>query len=292
MTSEREILGFRLSDLLGVIIMIIPFLISILFKYTEEGISFWFIQLSSDKTTSIRPGLISAVCAVIFYASFITRYDGMFRAKNLFETLVSIVRAFLNCWVIASIISTVVPTTIPEKSSTLSVFFNNPESTLLLLAILLSWLGMKTIAGYSWVLFIVAAWKHLLIVNSTMDMWGAVFVLTFAISLFLQVKDYTVMRDFMQEFRGKAMRVAASTSMEINAAANDALKKAHNVTEFVKENVSAYTDIVFSSSEGSVKPAKVKLNLEALDLNKDGVVDEKDFMVLQQKNHEGGESSR
>ena len=287
--SEKKLMGFGLTDLLGIAIMVIPFIISILFNHIIPGKRIWFLQLSSDTITNIRPGLISALCAVIFYASLIVRYEGIFRMNNLFEAFVSIVRMFLNCWVIAAIVSLVVPTTIPDKSNFLSVFFDNPESTLLLLAIILSWLGMKTIAGYSWILFIIAAWKHLLIVNSAMNMWGTVFVLSFAISLFLQVRDHTVIGDLAQEFRSKVMSRTETVKDEINAAADDVTQKVETVKGLVMGGAANYMNHAGPSANGAENNGGVRINLDALDMNKDGVVDEKDFLLLQQKKDEGAE---
>ena len=282
--SDDLFFGFRLSNLLGIVVMIIPFIISIRFNHIIPGRKIWFLQLIPDEVTTIRPGLVSALCAVVFYAALIVRYNGIFRANNLMETFVSIARAFLNCWVIAALISLVIPTNIPKNATIMSVLRDNPESTLLMFAIVLSWLGMRAIAGYSWILFILSAWKHLLIVNSAMNMWGAVFILAFAISLFLQIKDYSNISDFAQEFRNIASHMGRFVKEDINAAAEDASQKVQAVGNFVKDNTSMYTNVKFPSSSGESKQrSEVKINLEALDLNKDGVVDEKDFQILNQE---------
>ncbi len=284
--SEKKCGGFWLSDLLGVVMMLIPFIISVLFNHIIPGKSIWFLQISSEKVINIRPGLVSGLCAAAFYAALIVRFPGIFRMNNLFEAIVSITRTFLNCWVIAAIVSLVIPTTIPKGTNMFSVFFNNPESTLLLFSIILSWLGMKVIAGYSWILFIIAAWKQLLIVNSAMNMWGTVFVLAFAISLFLQIRDYTAVKDFARNFRTKALDKAEKVKENVTAAADDASQKVQDVKNFVKDEISAHTGVPLPSSKGAQVHGGVRINLDALDLNKDGVVDEKDFMILQKTKEE------
>ena len=303
--SEKDLAGFGRSELLGIAIMIIPFMISILFQHIDPAKTFWFIPISSQKVTTIRPGLISTACAVAFYAALITRYSGVFRSRNLFEAIVSIVRAFLNCWVIAAIISIVIPTTVSESQSVIGVFFSNPESTLLIIAVLLSWLGMKTIAGYSWVLFIIAAWKHLLIVNTKMNMLGAIFVLTFAISLFLQIRDYTVITEFMQDFRNSSEKYTGFIKSSINEAADDAANKARALGELVKQNIPGAQNIPVlkgTPEAQNISPLPVqsigqasggtRIDLDSLDINRDGVVDEKDFIMLNEMMQKGQPGNR
>ena len=59
--SDKLVFGFKISDLLGIVIMIIPFIISIRFNHIIPGKRFWFVSISSDKSINIRPGLISAL---------------------------------------------------------------------------------------------------------------------------------------------------------------------------------------------------------------------------------------
>ena len=284
LTSEKDIMGFRLPDLVGIAIMIIPFIISIQFNHIDPAKTIWFIQITAEKETNIRPGLISALLAAIFYASLIVRYPGIFTTQNLIEVIISSVRAFLNCWCIAALISTVVTMDIPKNGSTLGMLFQHPGSFLLMLAILLSWLGMRTIAGYSWILFIIAAWKHFLVLNDVMNVLGAVFILTFAISLFLQVKDITYINDFMRDFRGKASKYAPGIKQDVNAAMSDASVRIHEAEEFVtglvRENSSGLGIRIPSTPDKNLRPEHTKLNLAALDANQDGVVDDKDIVIL------------
>ena len=75
--SEKRYGGFWLSELLGIAMMLIPFIISILFNHVIPGKSIWFLQVSSDKVINIRPGLVSAMCAAAFYAALIVRFPGI-----------------------------------------------------------------------------------------------------------------------------------------------------------------------------------------------------------------------
>lgn len=273
LTKKKTILGYRVSDLLGIAIMIIPFIISVTFEKWNP-IKFLFIYTGKHTKTSIQPGMISMLCSVVFYASLIVRHEGIFKAENLLDAIISTVRAFLNCWVLAALVVTVFQgdAKAAANSDVLKVFFSNPASTFLLFAILLSWLGMKSIAGYSWILFIAAAWKNLLEIDQAMGMRGAVFILTVAISLFLQIRDHSEIGEFAREFRDGVSKHGDNIRDEINAA--------KSATEDVAEKtVRAATGVNVSfHSEG--RPGGARLDLDALDVNKDGVVDEKDFELL------------
>lgn len=283
-TMEKRILGYRISDLLGIAIMLIPFFISIFFNKENPAQGFLFFRKPATNT-NIQPSLIPTLCSVVFYAALVVRYEGIFKANNLFEAMVSSARAFLNCWVIAALIGIVFQksTTISANSSTWSVFFKNSGSTLLVFAILFSWLGMKSIAGYSWILFIAAAWKNLLVVNSAMGMIGAIFILTLAISLFLQIKNYSMIKDFIQDFRTRATKYQSEIRDDINQAADDVVSTINDIGEIVKTGVAAYTgDQLSFVSGGTAMSKSARIDLNALDVNKDGVVDEKDFIMLYQ----------
>ena len=136
--SEKRIRGFRWEDLLGVAIMVIPFLISVFFFHFVPGRRILFVQITHDESINIKPNLISMLCSVAFYASLMVRYEGIFRVRNGFEAFVSILRAVLNCWVIAALVTLIIPTEVISRGFAISDFFRNWESTMLLFALLFS----------------------------------------------------------------------------------------------------------------------------------------------------------
>ena len=151
---------------------------------------------------------------------------------------------------------------------TISECLKNPQSTLLIFALLLSWLGMKAIAGFSWILFIVAAWRHFLEINSAMGMLGAIFILTLALSLFLQIKNYAVISDFMYDFRSM-----------LTPHSNRVRKYVNNTVEIVQSSLD-FPGIAQKSPDTTAHGENVKIDLDALDVNKDGIFDDKDIMLL------------
>lgn len=201
MNRNNEFRNFNASDLLGISIMIIPFMISIVFNDYLPPEKFLFFTTKKGEPINIHPNMITSIFAVSFYAALIARYN-IFRAGNIVEGIISSVRTFLNCWVLSSLLSIALPAKeISTNSNTLTTLLNNSEVTFFILAVILSWLGMKTIAGYSWIIFVLVACAHMIKVNNAMGMWGALFIITLTISLFLQISSYSNIKDFLSDFR-------------------------------------------------------------------------------------------
>ena len=306
LTSEKPIFGFKSADLLGLVIMIIPFSITLMpFNVPQEVKKLIFFK--SEEIVSKRilvPGMVSALCAVAFYSAVLVRFQ-LFRSDNLFQGIISTIRTFLNCWVIAALLTMVVPTD-KVTGLSLSAFLYNYQTILLVLAILLAWVGMRTVSGYCWILFIIAAWEHISKLDQAMGAWGAVFVITLVISLLLQISSYADISEVIRDFNGNASIHASAIRVNMSAAAADAAQRAEDVSRFVKDNVAAYTPVKLRTAQQSqvtagtrpvyyvgknAEPTAPTLSrsmpsgdtgdiLKALDVNGDGVVDEKDIELL------------
>ena len=139
LTSKKTILGLKPVDMLGILIMIIPFVISFRsFTATEEQIKHIFLFLRNieitTKRVNIKPNMVSMLCSVAFYGALLTRF-ALFKTETLFEGIVSSLRTFLNCWVFASLFSMIVPEN-NIKQLTFHAFLQNHESKFLLMGIL------------------------------------------------------------------------------------------------------------------------------------------------------------
>ena len=178
LTTKKTVFGFHVADLLGIALMIIPCLISCYsFSTTAPRIAFlpkWIPFNRQEVEVHVTPDISRALIAVAFYyGALIARY-GIFKKDNLMEALISSVRTFLNCWGLAALLG-IVLTTNSNETFSLGIFSINTAS-LLLFAVLFSWFGMKTLAGYVWIIFVLAGVKHFNMVSDAMGPWGAVFI--------------------------------------------------------------------------------------------------------------------
>ena len=294
LTTEKDILGFKPADLLGIVIMIIPFFISYAW-YAEIPIKILgIIDIKKTENINIWPNAVTAAFSVLFYAALIVRYN-IFKSNNLIQGIISSIRTFLDCWVLASLLSIVLPTKEINSISFVGIF-QNVQTLLLVFAVVLTWFGMRTIAGYSWIVFIFTASGRLLKVSNAMERLGAIFIITIAISLFLQIKDLSDIKDFLSDFKISTNGYTSQIKGSINEAAYDATRKAYVVNNYVRKSIGVPPTVkpsfvpnrVVSDAPAVSAPVvrevssepKVKINLESLDVNNDGVVDEKDFQLL------------
>ena len=212
--KEHTFFGYRLSDLVGTLLMVIPLIISVQeYEVTARVIGFipWWTR--TTRTEVMTQDFITGFLAVAFYCALIVRY-GFFRRNRFLEIIISSIKLCLNCWVIASLISVILTT-----DGSVKLFFGEiSNSAFLLIAVILSWIGMKSIAGYSWILFIIMGFFHMQKVNAAMGRWGFVFIVTTALSMLLQVDDYVNINDFMNDFRATT---GTRIRGDISAAAND-----------------------------------------------------------------------
>ena len=309
LTAERTSLGFKPADLLGIALMVIPVIISTKsFDTSTRLISFLPWPLKKG-TTGIMPDITCGLCAAAFYLALIVRYN-IFPKRNLAEALLSTIRAILNCWAIAALISPIISS--ESKELTILLFKFN-SLTLLLMAVILSWLGMRTIAGYSWILFILAALSSWESVAKAMGPYGMIFIIFFAVSLFLQIQDFSHVRDFVYDLKGKSGYYATGIRDNMNAAIDDAAYRTQQAAQTIKEEfvepAMAAANIPVKKPTRNVKPAyHVGKNghthtiqqasavtrqnpfnddaddfINMLDLNNDGVVDQEELKAYRSK---------
>ena len=201
--EKSTIWDYSISEIFGIILMVIPCLICI-FVSTKSKLFPW-------KSFNIKPCFESAMCAAAFYVSLIIRYD-FFKKDNLGHTIVSSVQTFVNMLALSGLLASVFNTN------------NKLAMPFMVSAIVLGWLGMRTIAGYSWILFVAAAVCSVGNANKIGEA-GAIFIITMVLSLLLQVPKISDIQMFIDDFKVPAKNLSNSVKEEISAAADDAGKR-------------------------------------------------------------------
>ena len=308
LTAERTSLGFKPADLLGIILMVIPVIISTKSFDTSTRVIPFLPWPLKKGTTGMMPDITCGLCAAIFYLSLIIRYN-IFPKRNLAEALLSTIRTILNCWAIAAFISPIL--SCEGKELSILIFKFNSQ-TLLLMAVVFSWLGMRTIAGYSWILFIIAARASWDSVGRAMGPYGTLFIIFFSVSMFLQIEDFSHVRDFIFELKGQSANYTSRIRADMNAAADDATYRAREAAQAVKDDiidpVMEKANIPHIKKSRNVNPSyrvgknnrthskkqssatiQASINkdpdefIRILDANGDGVVDQEEFRAYNSK---------
>jgi len=161
------------------------------------------------RTVSLRPTLLPTLAAVALYLSIIVRFKA-----NVFKKPYEVLIAALNILLCASFLTLFV-------GETQWLIFTIDSRAFLVVAIALSWLGMRSIAGFVWVgLFLLATFR-MFAVDEAMDIWGAVYILTAFLGLGLQLGNYIHnIADLKSDFMG----VGAKIGGDIRASADVAVK--------------------------------------------------------------------
>lgn len=214
--NKKTLLGYPISDILGILLMIVPFIISVAWNDDFKIFGFTIIE------HNIKPDMIMALFACAFYLALVVRY-GFFKKDTLADIIVSVIRAFLDIWVLSSFLMMC----FPKRSDLIN--------TALILAVLFTWLGMRSIAGYGWIISIILGAKNLVSMNKHMGMIGAVYIILIVLSLMLQVSNVANIKDFFLEFNGKSSKGRERIRDNMNAAADDAKQKVTTAANAVKD---------------------------------------------------------
>lgn len=266
--KKKTLFGYDIAEVVGVLLMIIPAIIATTYLSTSKGGFFH----KTVKDHPLCPDYLSSIFACVIYVSLIIRYN-FFKKDNLGEVLFSTAQTFVNIWVLAAFASPLITGVSNRKE------MNPIQLAALISSVLLSWLGMKSIAGYAWIIYFIAAIQSLTKLNAQLGGIGAVFIVLATLSMLLQVKNISSLKDLAEDFRSSASDYTKQIKEEINSAADDAVKKANAAVEMVKRNIPGIGNAVNAVSAGS----NVKLDLDSLDVNHDGVIDEKDFAIMKTK---------
>ena len=151
--------------------------------YDENCKRVAFKEISPANNFSITPNTISVVWAMIIYGALLAR-----RYVRNFSNPPTLILVAANIFFAASLIESF----LPAQSITLLHKFGmdlklNPQ-TLLIAAVLLSWIGMRSLSGVS---ILILGWAFLARaqdMNQSLGMWGAFYVLCGFLSLMIQAK--------------------------------------------------------------------------------------------------------
>jgi hypothetical protein len=184
-------------------------------SYTGNG-WLWF----KTKVT-IMPTLMSLVPAILLYLSIIVR----FRLKILGDSkkfpLLELMVTLLNVWFCASFLSVFLST----KNFVLIPI--SPQA-LMWGAIVLSWISMRTIAGFIWIALFVFSLFRFSSISEAMGGWGALYILSAFAGMLLQLRRMESPREILlslkEDFLGVASRAKDDASISAEVAKATAKK--------------------------------------------------------------------
>jgi hypothetical protein len=193
---------------LSLVFMAVPVFISFMtFTVEVEKKILWIFPQTETVSFSISPSFISTLTAIILYLSVVVRYR-LKLFSDVYETLI----ICLNILFCASFLEMFFPKEIWNIP-----FINISSQSFLLGAVILSWIGMRAIAGFVWIFLFIIAATRIAGLNAAMGHLGAAYILSAFISIGLQLKDSVRMiYSFKNDFIGVTRHVGGDIDSSIN----------------------------------------------------------------------------
>jgi hypothetical protein len=161
---------------------------------------------------SLKPSMISTLLAIGLYSALVIRLKGLHNSFCSFSDTVLSLLTILFC------------------SSFINFFLNdNIGKIILLVSLLLSWLGLKFIAGIVWIVLIAFVGTRVMIVNAAMGVWGSIYILSAFVGIVLQLKQVNLIKDIGREFKSMSSRAHYKIFNDIGSIANYAKNKKQKV---------------------------------------------------------------
>jgi hypothetical protein len=200
---------------LSVVFMAIPILIS--FQTFAVGIekSFLFFHWTERALFSISPSFVSTLAAILLYLSIVIRYK-----LRLFSDAYETIIICLNILFCASFLEIFC-----GKEIWNIPFINISSQSFLLVAVILSWIGMRAIAGFIWIFLFILAVTRIAGLNVAMGSLGVAYILSAFVSMGLQMKDsIRMISSFKNDFIGVSNQIGGDIVSSSNIV-NSSVKK-------------------------------------------------------------------
>ena len=201
--TDEHVFSDRTKKLLSIFFLVVAFTLSL---YGYSGKQF----LIFPKTIWIKPNMLGGIVAIAMLLPLYARGILIWR-KTLYKLIVFVL---LVC-VFASIANIAI-----DGKSTIS-------SQLVVAAIALSWLGMRSVAGLAWVLVFVAAAYNLVTVSQAMGFAGLIFVISAFLGLVFHadIAPDRLIREMLDEYSAKSSEFRNMVSDDVNSAGDFINKK-------------------------------------------------------------------
>ena len=167
----------------------------------------WTKGVSHD-VVSIRPDYVSCLYGVAIYAAFVVRFKGV---QQTVRSWVDIGFCILLVLLLASFIKTILVT-----KTLFNLFGWKPEidtNVLLLLAVILSWVGLKLVSLGCLAAVAVFAISNVLELSQSMGIWGPVYI----ISAFIGIMMYASVEPVFMESVWHTRKAVSSGVRKINS---------------------------------------------------------------------------
>jgi hypothetical protein len=156
---------------------------------------------------SLAPSMVSTLVAVGLYSAVIIRLKGL---QNSFNGVSEIILSLLTILFCSSFINYFCGD-VNIQIFWFKIFISG--KIILTFAILISWIGMASIAGIVWIALFVLAATRFLLGDAAMGIWGIVYVLSAFLGIILQLKQQSP--DFLNSLSREMVSIYARSHSRI-----------------------------------------------------------------------------
>lgn len=157
------------------------------YNYDKDGFQLFKWELGGEHSVvTLMPNLLSTLVAIALYSGVVIR-----NKFEIFQEPIKVTLCVVNILFLASLTTVFIsakPWSIP--------FFNISNYAILVVAIALSWLGMKAVSGYAWIILLITSIGQMTKVNEAMGFNGTIYILSAFISMGLQLASGFLVVDF------------------------------------------------------------------------------------------------
>ena len=216
------------------IFMLIPVLLSFKIYETDvQHVILWLIKYKETISVDISPSMISTIVAIALYSSLIVRglVQLNLKTEKRLVIFLELILICLNILFISSFLKLII-----DSKPIEGLPFNISSSAILAFAVVVSWIGMKSIAGYVWVLLFIMSITRMTNVDYSMGVVGAFYVLSAFISILFQFIPNNSFSKFGQALMSdfKSTRVVVQEDL---SAAKETTKKIAKTTVDIAKTV-------------------------------------------------------
>lgn len=217
-----------------------------------------FINWKLDHSTvSIKPDLISCIMAFAIYSAYVIRIKGLQR-MNSYVDLVFMVLLIL-------LFSSFIQCILLNSTFTFIIWDVSIDCRMLLIiAAILSWLGMKMLSAGCMAIIIICALVKICILNSAMgNLWGPMYVICAGVGIITYLLIEPAVQEMMPYYQDCAQRTMMGLKKNISEAGKDARIIGKRMENYGKKVVSVTKNKYDENTKSEDLSIKQNQNLQS-----------------------------
>lgn len=213
----RNSIKQNLFLIIAIALMAISLIIAFSFLLPESGHLWW----KRTKSFALQPGIVSGVFAIVIYSAVIIRND-----ITVFKNPIKVILVILNITFVATFSKTFL-------SNEKWFMFGISSQTLAIMCVVFSWLGMKSIAGFSWIILFIVSIPTLTKINNEMGLFGYIYILSAFLSIGMQIAGGYITLN-IDNLKADFFTTANTIKSDVNQSIETSKAVGNNTIESVK----------------------------------------------------------